>query len=170
MPYRSIRALTVVLAVTGVAASAPRQTEPFDVTGYDGRTVSLAALQGNASVLMFFSTDCPHCQQTSVRLAPVYEELSRRGLKMVGLSLNKTDHAGLRTFAERFDARYPLALSSREEFSRITGISVMTRIYYPYILFLDRDGNIREEHQGMEQAWFKDLERNFASAVMKLLE
>ena len=89
---------------------------------------------------------------------------------MVGLSLNPTDDAGLREFAGRFGASFPLALSSRQEFSRITGTSVMTRIYYPFLVFLDKDGVIREEHQGSEQAWFDSLEANFRRAVEALVE
>lgn len=169
MMFQLIRATGLALALTAVAGADPRPAQPFDLPGYDGRRVTLEALKGNPSVLMFFSTDCPHCQQSTMRLAPVYQALQTIGFKMVGLSLNETDNAGLRSFAERFDAKYPLALSSRKEFSRIAGISVMTRIYYPYILFLDKDGVIQEEHQGTDQAWFKNLEVNFASAVQKLV-
>lgn len=165
MMLQTMRAATLALAVATLAGADPRPAQPFDLQGYDGRRVTLEALKGGPSVLMFFSTDCPHCQQTSERLAPVYKALQTIGFKMVGLSLNETDNGGLRLFAERYDAKYPLALSSRSEFSRITGISVMTRIYYPYILFLDEDGVIQEEYQGTDQAWFKDLELNFTQAV-----
>ena len=104
-----------------------------------------------------------------MRIDPIYRELRRQGFEMVGLSLNQTNNAGLREFAARFRASFPLALSSRSEFSRISGVSVMTRIYYPYLLFLNREGNIQEEHQGSERAWFSNLESNFRVAVGKLL-
>ena len=45
----------------------------------------------------------------------------------------------------------------------------MTRIYYPYLLFLDRDGMIQEEHQGSEQAWFDRVDVNFLQAVERLM-
>ena len=165
-------AIPVVAALALVSASAadPRPAQPFEAVSFDGRPVSLEALKGKAAVLMFFSTDCPHCQQTAFTIDPIYRELRGRGLEIVGLSLNPTDNSGLRTFASRFQASFPLAQSSRTEFSRVAGISVMTRIFYPYLLFLDRDGIIREEHQGSEQAWFNNLESNFRAAVGKLLE
>lgn len=169
MMLQTIRVATLAVAVAALAGADPRPAQPFDLPGYDGRRVTLEALKGNPSVLMFFSTDCPHCQRTSMRLKPIYEALQTIGFKMVGLSLNETDHGGLRSFAERFDAEYPLALSSRSEFSRIAGISVMTRIYYPYLLFLDKDGIIQEEHQGTDQAWFEKLELNFTQAVQRLV-
>ena len=160
----------LALAVASATAGEPRPVQHFEATAFDGRTVSLDALKGKAAVLMFFSTDCPHCQQTSLRVDPIYQELRGRGFEMVGLSLNPTDNAGLRNFAVRFQASFPLALSSRPEFSRISGVSVMTRIYYPYLLFVDRDGIIREEHQGSERAWFNAIESNFRAAVGKLLQ
>lgn len=168
MTLQTIRAATLALAVAALAGADPRPAQPFDVPGYDGRRATLEELKGGPSALMFFSTDCPHCQRTSERLAPVYKALRTVGFKMVGLSLNETDNGGLRLFAERHDAEYPLALSSRNEFSRITGISVMTRIYYPYILFLDQDGVIQEEYQGTDQAWFDKLELNFTQAVARV--
>ena len=137
----------------------------FDVRSFDGRSVSSDDLKGRPVVLMFLSTDCPHCQETAQRLDPIYRELRQNGLEMIGFSLNKVDDRDLREFAVRFQASFPIAISSREEFSRITGVSVMTRIYYPYMVFVDRQGVIREEHQGYEQAWFDSLEVNFRAAV-----
>lgn len=159
----------VALALVGALSGAPRPAQPFEGVSYDGRRVSLDALKGKAAVLMFFSTDCPHCQRTALGIDPIYRSLRERGFEIVGLSLNRTDHAGLREFANRFQASFPLTLSSRSEFSRISGVSVMTRIYYPYLLFLDRDGVIREEHQGSEQVWFDRLEVNFLQAVERLM-
>lgn len=162
--------VAALVTLASVSAAAPRPAQPFEAVSFDGRPVSLAALKGKAAVLMFFSTDCPHCQQTSLTIDPIYRELRGRGFEIVGLSLNPTDNAGLRNFASRFQASFPLALSSRTEFSRIAGVSVMTRIFYPYLLFLDRDGIIREEHQGSERVWFNNLESNFRTAVGKVLE
>ena len=161
--------LAAFLSLAGLAAATPRPAQPFKGVSYDGRPVSLEALKGKAAVVMFFSTDCPHCQDTASRIDPIYRELRGQGLEIVGLSLNPTDQAGLRTFAQRFGASFPLALSSRAEFSRIAGVSVMTRIYYPYLLFLDRDGVIQDEHQGSERTWFDGLEANFRETVGRLL-
>ncbi len=163
-----ISALLVAL-VLSAAALEPRPIRAFEVTSYDGRRVSSADLKGRPVVLMFLSTDCPHCQETARRLDPIYRELRQEGLEIVGLSLNPIDNRGLRDFATRFGASFPIALSSRDEFSRITGISVMTRLYYPYVLFVDSEGIIREEHQGFEQLWFDNLEANFLSVVSALM-
>ena len=165
------RTLTVAAAALGIAAvtfAGPRPVNPFAVTTFDGRQVSLDDLKGRPFVLMFLSTDCPHCQETTQRIGPVYQELQPKGLQIVGLSLNPTDNAGLREYAARFGAKHPLALSSREEFSRITKLSVMQRIYYPYVLFIDSAGIIQEEHQGSEEAWFANIESNFLAAVARL--
>ena len=162
----SVAALALGLAVVGWAD--PRPVSPFTVTAFDGRQVSLDDLKGKPFVLMFLSTDCPHCQEATQRIGPVYRQLQPAGLQIVGLSLNRIDNAGLRDYAIRFGASYPLAVSSREEFSRITKISVMRPIYYPYVLFVDSEGVIQEEHQGSEEAWFANIETNFVSAVARL--
>ncbi len=168
MPRRLI-CIGAAFALAGALWGAPRPAQRFEGVSYDGRNVSLDALKGKAAVLMFFSTDCPHCQQTAIRVDPIYRSLRQQGFEIVGLSLNPTDNSGLREFAKRFQASFPLTLSSRPEFSRIAGVSVMTRIYYPYLLFLDKNGVIQEEHQGSEQAWFDNLEINFQRAVDRLM-
>ena len=166
---RRLICIGALLALAGALWGSPRPAQNFEGVSYDGRKVSLDALKGKAAVLMFFSTDCPHCQQTAIRIDPIYRSLRQQGFEIVGLSLNPTDNSGLREFAKRFQASFPLTLSSRPEFSRIAGVSVMTRIYYPYLLFLDRNGVIQEEHQGSEQAWFDNLEVNFQRAVGRLM-
>ncbi len=167
--WKAITRIAVVGAAACLAGTADqRPVRPFEAVSFDGRPVSLDLLKGKPAVIMFFSTDCPHCQQTAQVVDPIYQQLRGRGFEMVGLSLNPTDNAGLRSFASRFGATFPLALSSRAEFSRIAGVSVMTRIYYPYLLFVDGDGAIREEHQGSERAWFDNLESNFRAAVANL--
>ena len=163
---RALLAAAVSMAV--LSAAEPRPMRPFEATSFDGRRVSSESLKGSKVVLMFLATDCPHCQETARRLDPVYRDLRREGLEIVGLTLNRIDNRGIREFATRFGASFPIAISSRDEFSRVTGISVMTRIYYPYVLFVDRQGVIREEHQGFEQPWFENLEANFRSAVAAL--
>ncbi len=161
-------AAPLLLALAAAGGAAPRPVSPFEVTAFDGRQVSLDDLQGRPFVLMFLSTDCPHCQVATQRIAPVYRELAAQGLQVLGLSLNPINNAGLRDYAARFGASYPLARSSREEFSRIAKISVMRPIYYPYILFVDSKGMIQEERQGSEEAWFARIESNFRAAVARL--
>ncbi len=165
---RALVQVVSLLALAAAASAAPRAARPFEGVSHDGREVSLEALKGSPAVLMFFSTDCPHCQRTATVIDPLYRVLKRQGFEIVGLSLNPTDNRGLREFSQRFQASFPLTLSSRQEFSRISGVSIMTRIYYPYLLFLDKEGMIREEHQGSEQAWFDNLGDNFLKAVERL--
>ena len=166
--FRRLMQSLLVLTLAATALAAPRPARPFEGVSHDGRRVSLEALKGKPALLMFFSTDCPHCQRAAMVIDPIYRSLRQRGFEVVGLSLNPTDNRGLREFSQRFQASFPLTLSSRQEFSRISGVSIMTRIYYPYLLFLDRDGMIREEHQGSEQSWFDNLEENLIKAVDRL--
>ena len=165
---RTLTAAVLALGLAVVGWADPRPVSPFQVTAFDGRQVSLDDLKGRPFVLMFLSTDCPHCQEVTQRIGPVFRQLQPSGLQIVGLSLNRIDNAGLRDYAIRFGASYPLAISSREEFSRIAKISVMRPIYYPYVLFVDSSGVIQEEHQGSEEAWFANIESNFLAAVAKL--
>ena len=161
--------IALIAALPLAAVEIPRTVPQFTVTSYDGRVVSLDDLKGKVVVAMFFSTTCPHCQNASRAMGPIYEELKAQGLEVVGFALNETGPSGLRAFAANYGASYPMAVSSRAEFSRISKLSMMARFYYPYLLFIDRNGNVQEEHQGAETAWFENLGPNFRSIVTKLL-
>lgn len=166
---QTLAILALVASASLVAGEIPRDVPNFQVTSYDGRVVSLEQLKGKVVVAMFFSTTCPHCQNASRAMGPIYEELKGQGLEVVGLALNETGPSGLRSFAANYSASYPMAVSSRAEFARISKVSMMARFYYPYLLFIDRNGKVREEHQGAETVWFDNLGPNFRSVVTKLL-
>lgn len=148
----------------------PRPAPELSFRSIDGRQVSLSDLKGKAVLVMFFSTDCPHCQRTAEVLAPIYAEMKPQGVEVLALAMNPNAQTNLRAFAEKYRADYPVSTASRQEFARFAGLSVMSRFYYPYLLFVDPEGNLIEEHQGSDQRFFADLDASLRSTFEKLLE
>lgn len=52
----------------------------FEVVMNDGTLVSDAFLMGNVSLVMFFHTSCPDCQQALPRVQDVYDEYVQKGV------------------------------------------------------------------------------------------
>ena len=129
----------------------------------------MEGLKGKVVVLKFFATTCPHCQNAALAIGPIYEELKSKGLEVVGLALNEVGSSELRAFAAAYQGSYPMAVSSRGEWARMAEMSVMSNFYYPYMLFIDRQGRVREEHQGSERTWMDSVGPNFRAIVTKLL-
>lgn len=59
-----------------------------------GKSIQLAGLQGKPVLLTFWATDCPGCIKEMPHLANLYEELSPKGLEIIGVAVprNRPDH------------------------------------------------------------------------------
>ncbi len=170
MPLIRFISLCLILLLPIVAAGEPRPSPELEFTTMDRRHLTLEQLRGKVVLVMFFSTDCPHCQRTTQLLKPIYDEFKPRGLEIVGLAINPAASGNLPAFATKYGAEFPLALGTRGDCTRFAGISVMTRFYVPYMFFVDRKGMIREQHGGSDRAFYRNEARNIRTAIEALLK
>ena len=147
----------------------PRPAPELKFTARDGRQVALSQLKGKAVAVFFFSTDCPHCQRSAEVMAPIYAELKGQGVEILGLAMNPTAETNLGAFVEKYNVQFPVTTTTRQEFARFAGLSVMSRFYYPYYLFVDPQGNLVEEHQGSDTSYFRDLNSSLRATFARLL-
>jgi len=168
LPRFSFLAWTLLLAAAAFAAEVPRPAGPLEITTMDGRKVSLSDLKGKPVLVMYFSTDCPHCQAAATKMAPIYKELSAKGFEFVGVTLNPTAEGNLGAFVDKYAVKFPVGLGDRSHFSRFTGLSVMTRFYYPYLAIVDKNGKIVEEHEGSERAYMDNLSSTLRESLAKV--
>ena len=162
----ALPALTFSSELKGVET--PRPAEPLGFTALDGRAVSLEKLRGSCVMLFFFSTDCGHCQKAATEIAPIYSSLRSQGFEILGLALNPTAK-DLPNFVKSYGVEFPVSLTTQADFRKFAGMSVMARFYYPYLMFVDRNGMIRAEHQGADRLYFADLPTNLMKTLSPLL-
>ena len=152
------------------AGKLPRPAASLDLKTMDGKTISLSSLKGKVVAVMFFSTDCPHCQQTTEMFGPIYDQWKARGFEILGLAVNPTASTNLKSFAMRFKAQFPLGLSTTSECNRFADESVMRRFSVPYLFLVDRQGRVRAEHPGADREFWTKQEQNIRTAVDALLK
>jgi peroxiredoxin len=165
-----ILGLLLLGVLTLQAGKVPRPAAPLEAKTIDGRTITLNDLKGKVVAVMFFSTDCPHCQNTTQLLNPIYAEWKARGLEILGMAVNPNANTNLKAFAEQFGAKFPLALSSTSECNRFSEESVMRRFTVPYLLFVDRQGQVREEHPGADRDFWVGQQQNIPAVLDALLK
>jgi peroxiredoxin len=169
MRLLTISFLTLFLCLSLSAGDVPRQAPPLKFTTIDGQSMSMEDLKGKVVAVMFFQTTCPHCQNTTQILNPIYQRLKDKGLEIVGLAINESAVTDIEGFRQKFGARFPLVVSSRFECARFAGLSLMAKFFVPYMLFVDRNGQIRYEHQGGDKAFFNNQAQNIQSELETLL-
>ena len=157
----------LTFASMAVAADAPRAGGKLEITTLEGKQLNIKDLASKPVLVFYFSTDCSHCQATAKMLAPIYREYHAKGLEIVGVTLNPTakDNAG--GFVKQFEVAFPVGLGDRDHFVEFSGVT--GRFYYPYLLFVDKTGQIREEHEGADRAYFADLNASLRKSLDQLL-
>lgn len=146
--------LTCLAASSASAAALPRPATPLEFRSLSGRQVNLAALKGKVVGVMFFSTDCSHCQHTTTLLSPLYDELHPKGLELCGLAVNPMAAGNLGDFKAKYKVKFPLGLATKAEWTRFTDMPATARAYVPHLVIVDRQGTVVEDHPGLDRDWW----------------
>ena len=81
----------------------------YRLTDLDGRAVRLADLAGKAVWINFWASWCPPCQTETPVLRTIAERYADRGLVVIGISVQETNAADVREYAERYQLGYTIA-------------------------------------------------------------
>ena len=76
---------------TGADLQVGSRLPDFEVVMSDGETVTDQILQESVSVVMFFHTSCPDCQQVLPQMQRVYDEYAPKGVRIVLISREDTE-------------------------------------------------------------------------------
>jgi peroxiredoxin len=144
----AVLAIAVVWVLTGRQPAPPapvaevnRPAPAFALPALDGSTVTLSDYRGKVVLLNFWNTWCEPCKEETPALQAVYSRLREQGLVVIGVNLANQEQNGveaIKSFAERYEVSYPIALDQAGEVSRAF------RIYpLPTSYFIDQQGNIR---------------------------
>lgn len=94
--YSLLLAFFVVFTFAGSAVSsdgvgAGDQVADFSITNYDGNTYTLSTSGGSATVVMFWSTECPFVQPYTDRINALAKEFGSKGIVFWGVNANNTE-------------------------------------------------------------------------------
>ena len=114
----------------------PHGTKPPEFNGRtaDGRTVSLASLQGNVVLLNFWATWCLECRPEMPMFERLHREFSAQGLAVVGINAREGT-ATIREYAKELGLTFPLILDSAGKINSAYGV-----IGLPTTFLIGRDG------------------------------
>jgi cytochrome c biogenesis protein CcmG, thiol:disulfide interchange protein DsbE len=170
MRFLTTAALAMATTLALHAGDVPRPAKPLTLKTLDGQEIALNQLHGKVVAVFFFSTDCPHCQHTTQVLNPIYAAWKSRGLEILGLAVNPSAAGNLQEFKQKFGAAFPLGLTTRSDWSGFGEFSVMYNPYVPYLIIVDRNGVVREEHPGQDRTFWLDQENNLRESFDTLLK
>jgi peroxiredoxin len=114
----------------------PRATKPPEFTGRttDGRTVSLASLQGKVVILNFWATWCAECLEEMPAFEQLHRKFAGQGLTVIGINAREGTSA-IQKYGKELGLTFPLILDSKGEINSTYGV-----VGLPTTFLIGRDG------------------------------
>ena len=109
----------------------------FEVTMNDGTTITGAMLRGTPSVVMFFHTSCPDCQQTLPRVQRLYDTYACSGVKFALIS-REDGEASVASYWEKHGLTMPYSAQEDRGIYELFAYQRVPRVYVS-----DATGTIR---------------------------
>ncbi len=137
------------LGATVQSAGRPLPGQPapdFTLSLLDGSTIASSDLQGRVTVVNFWATWCPPCEDELPDLQAVWEEYQAAGVVFIGIAFEE-EEAEVRAMAQRFGITYPLGLDLEDRISSAYGITGV-----PETFVIGPDGIVAYIHIGPVRA------------------
>jgi len=150
--------LGVILATTLLASAAVAQPamipewETGDVVGtkapsvdlktLDGKTTSVAALQGKVVVLNFWASWCGPCRYEMPELEKMYQELKSKGIVVLAVNLDRESDLA-RNWLATMKVTFPVALDPDSKMAGMYAVASM-----PTTFLIDRKGVVQAKTVG----------------------
>lgn len=154
------------------AQQVPRKAGEWAIQMPDGKQILLSQYRGKVVVLGFILTTCPHCQKTTGILSKLQTEWGTRGLQVLESAVQASAKEAVPGFVQAFHPTFPVGYNEDGQMVLdFTGFSHQHLPLMPIVLLIDRQGMVRFEHDGHDDAFFGDQqEQNFRRDIELLLK
>jgi peroxiredoxin len=161
--------LSLFCAAAALCAEFPRPAPALEFLSQHGARINLADFRGKVVVVEFFLTYCPTCQESARILSRLQSEYGPRGLQVLGVALNDNAAEKMSEFIQKGRVNFPVGVKKHTYAQEFLQFPPMLRMTVPQLAFIDRRGQIREQHNPMETAWWSQEEKNLRAVIERLL-
>lgn len=130
----------------------PDPAPDFNLTGLDGKPVTLAGYKDKAILLNFWATWCGPCRAEIPDLVELQNKY-RDHLQIIGLVVDDDDRDAIKKFVAEFAINYPVALATNDLRLQYGGIPAL-----PTSFVLDATGRIVQKHEGLRDPLLYETE------------
>jgi cytochrome c biogenesis protein CcmG/thiol:disulfide interchange protein DsbE len=161
--------LLAMLAAAATAGDLPRKAPDFAIGMAGGKILTLSQYKGKAVIVAFILTYCSHCQMTTGVLNKLQKEYGPRGLQVLGSAVEPDAESHLALFVKNYTPAFPVGFNTQAvagAFFQPTG----KLPNMPLLAFIDKQGIIRDQREGEDEAFFGNLEQNLRKEIEALLK
>ena len=130
----------------------PDPAPDFNLTGLDGKPVTLAGYKDKVILLNFWATWCGPCRAEIPDLVELQNKYGDH-LQIIGLVVDDDDRDAIKKFVAEFTINYPVALATNDLRLQYGGIPAL-----PTSFVLDAAGRIVQKHEGLRDPLLYETE------------
>jgi thiol-disulfide isomerase/thioredoxin len=130
----------------------PDPAPEFQLSGLDGKPISLAATRGKIILLNFWASWCGPCRAEVPDLVELQERYKDR-LQVIGLVVDDDDMDAIHQFVKDFGINYPVGVAPAELRVQYGGIPAL-----PTSFVLDTQGRVVQKHVGLRDPALYEIE------------
>jgi len=158
---------TVADSAALVAATVPRPAGEFGFELVGGKQALISQFRGKAVMLAFFSTTCPHCQDTSRMMQRLHTEYAPKGFQAVGVCFNDMAKMLTAEFIQRGGLTYTVGYSLPDPVLTYIQHPMGEIPYVPMVLFIDKKGTVVGQFTaGKDKDFFEGANQEKRSRAM----
>ena len=135
-PFR-ISIATLALLVLAPSPSHARQAPSFSVRTLEGKPLRSTELRNRPLVVDFWATWCGPCRASMPHLSRMQSRYEKRGLAVIGMSVDDGGARSVQRFASRLGVKFTLAMANDEILDAYGPIRSI-----PTTFFINRKGDI----------------------------
>src|SRR6476646_3399220 len=161
--------MAAMAPATPAAPPVPRTSPDFTIHLTPTTQATPKQYKGKVVLLAFIQTTCPHCQQSTQILSGLQRQYGPRGLQILAAAFNTSAETLVPGFIHQFQPAFPVGWASHQEVLTYLDHSVMTPLYVPSMVFIDRTGVIRHEYLGCDP-FYNNQEKNLRDTIEEMLK
>lgn len=128
----------------------------FKLRDLSGTEIELSDFKGKMVILNFWATWCAPCRYEIPLLVSLYKEFNKKGLEIIGVSVDDGGIELVKEFSEKYKINYPVLMYNREVIYSYGGINSI-----PTTFIITRGGKVVNLFVGNpgEEAFRVEIER-----------
>lgn len=131
------------MAFTLAGADLGKAPADFKLTDAKGATISAAKYRGRVVLINFWATWCHGCKEELPWLVQYQRDYRRKGLTLIGISMDEDGWKAVRPFLKKTKLNYPVVIGN-EQLAQKYGLEAM-----PMTVLIGRDGTVAAAYAGV---------------------
>ena len=169
-PILAAAAALPLIFAAARAADLPRQAPEVLINMNSGNPVRLSQYRGKVVAMCFILTTCPHCQKTIGYLSQMQNEYGPRGFQVLASAIEQGSAFAVPRFLQTFKPPFPVGYNDGSVAVEFMQHPQMLTPMMPMLAFVDRQGMIRDQHEGNDEVFFgEQQEQNLRKQIESML-